>query len=289
MVNSGAILQKGTMRLFYNPQSSASLRVLLYLRCKGVPSSVVELVQVETNPAYREALGKYRTSAELMDGQPRVSVYILPEGDAEVKRLGTRDYLAFNCEGRVPVLQIKDTTQDGMRQLTQSSAILDWLEESLTGCLVQNSRGEYDNIPALLPEDAWQRAQVRQIINMIACDIHPLQNMPVVMEAISRYGMRDIDPQKHPFRVNFLRRGFESLEVLLSQTAGRFSMGDSLTQADVFLVPQVRNALGAGLDVAKDYPTVHRVWLNCLGQSSILTTLEECGGVVQQGVAVSRL
>ena len=56
-----------------------------------------------------------------------------------------------------------------------------------------------------------------------------------------------------------------------------------MTFADLYLVPQVRNGLGAGIDVAADYPALNGVWLRCLAVPAIYDTLMECGGMVQPG------
>jgi hypothetical protein len=60
-----------------------------------------------------------------------------------------------------------------------------------------------------------------------------------------------------------------------------FCVGRALSLADIFLVPQVRNALGAGVAVEIEFPAVWSVWCCCLSLDFIRETLEECGGVVQ--------
>ena len=62
---------------------------------------------------------------------------------------------------------------------------------------------------------------------------------------------------------------------------GTFCVGGALSLADIFLVPQVRNAIGAGLDVEADYPSIAAVWRHCISLPFIIETLEECGGIVQ--------
>ena len=89
----------GIFRLYFHKASSASLRVLLFARYAR--DNRLTLVEVEAAPKGAE------------------SAFMLPEGDPEALRLGTRDYNAFNPEGRIPVLQLAPR-----RQLTQSGAIL---------------------------------------------------------------------------------------------------------------------------------------------------------------------
>ena len=67
----------------------------------------------------------------------------------------------------------------------------------------------------------------------------------------------------------------------MCQCAGKFSVGDEITLADCFLVPQIRNALLAEIDLAGEFPTMSRVWENLLGVEMILGVLEEFGGIVQ--------
>lgn len=193
------------------------------------------------------------------------SLFSLPEGDPEAKRLGTTDYYAFNPEGRVPVL----LTDDG-RQLTQSSAIVGYLDSQ--------SRGPVH----LLPEDPWRRAEVEQITSIVACDIHPLQNRPMIDAAVRDFGMVAAPVETHPFRRRFIRRGFAALEAILERKVGQFSVGDSVSKADVFLVPQVRNALGCGVDVEAEFPRVYGVFSRCLDRVvAFREVLEESGGVRQ--------
>ena len=67
----------------------------------------------------------------------------------------------------------------------------------------------------------------------------------------------------------------------MQKCSGDFSVGDTLTLADCFLVPQIRNALLAEIDFPKEFPTKSRVWDNLLNVQIITDTLEEFGGVVQ--------
>ena len=133
------------MRLYFHKASSASLRVLLFVRYAA--DDRLTLVEVDGAPPGAD------------------SAFLLPEGDPEALRLGTRDYNAFNPEGRIPVLLLAPG-----RQLTQSGAILLFLmSTSPVGSPMR----------ALTPADPWQHAVARQLADIIACDIHPLQNKPV--------------------------------------------------------------------------------------------------------------
>ena len=244
------------MRLYYAPQSSAALRALLLVRIKNLEStSSIKLIKV----------GNARNKKEFETS----GVWLLPEDDEETKRLGTRSYLAFNPEGRVPVLLV------GTNQITQSSAIIDYLDSTLD--------------LNLYPKNPIEHAFVQQIVNCISTDIHPLQNNPLVSTAMM-LGMDKTgdDAKTHEFRKIAIRRGFESIELIFKRTAGKYSYKNDLTKADIFLVPQVRNALGCGIDVEKEFPIIYSVWENCLKIPAIHDALIECGGLLQPVGKVSK-
>merc|ERR1712217_812355 len=76
-----------------------------------------------------------------------------------------------------------------------------------------------------------------------------------------------------------------ALDSLLSATWARFAVGDALTLADVYLVPQVRNALGAGIDDEAEFPVVDRLWKTCLELPVFRDTLTEMGGLLQPPIS----
>ena len=237
------------MRLFYHPASSASMRVTLYLRCRGIPVSSVELVSTGFETDHRG-----------------IPVFTMPEGDPETEKLGTIDLTAFNPEGRIPVLLLPDG-----RKMTQSGPIVDYLEESI---------GHAGHRP-MLPDDPWPRAEMRRIMWIIAADTQPYQNIPFIIQAIGEWGMVKAAPTEHPLRLHFIRREFGALETILQQCAGTFAVGDEITLADCFLVPQVRNALLAGIDLEAEFPALSRAWENAVAVPEVAAVLEEAGGIVQ--------
>ena len=164
-----------------------------------------------------------------------------------LRRGAQRDesYLAVNPQGLVPTL-----VTDGGDVLTQSVAILEWLDESFPN-------------PPLLPVDPAGRARVRGIALAIACDIHPLNNTRVLSYLTGTLGVTEA--QKDGWYRYWIDTGFEALETRLSRerSTGRFCHGDTPTIADVCLVPQMANARRFKIDLAP-YPTLARIEAACL-------------------------
>ena len=107
--------------------------------------------------------------------------------------------------------------------LSESVAIIEWLDETYPE-------------PALLPRDPMARARVRELVQLINAGIHPLQNTKV-RKAISA------DPEtQRDWSARWIERGLHAYEARIQDCAGRFSVGDQLSMADLYLVPQVRNA-----------------------------------------------
>ncbi|HAW93824.1 MULTISPECIES: maleylacetoacetate isomerase [unclassified Arsukibacterium] len=143
--------------------------------------------------------------------------------------------------------QLVPTYVDGELTLNQSLAIIEYLEEMYPE-------------PALLPEDAAAKAQVRSLALDIACDIHPLNNLRVLQYLTGPLTLTD--DQKTEWIHHWLHTGFTALEQRLLRTSGEFCYGDSITLADVCLVPQVYNALRFKLDTL-EYPTISRLYHHC--------------------------
>ena len=152
-------------------------------------------------------------------------------------------FAAINPEQLVPVLT------DGDLVLTQSLAILEYLEERFPE-------------PALLPRDVGARALVRSLALEIACDIHPVNNLRVL-----RYLKRELhvsDEDKDRWYRHWIAVGFDALEQRLSRlSGGNFCVGDQPTFADICLVPQVFNARRFAIDMTA-YPRIAAVEGRCL-------------------------
>jgi maleylacetoacetate isomerase len=142
------------------------------------------------------------------------------------------DYLAVNPQGLVPALR-----PDQGEVITQSLAILEWLEDTHPA-------------PSLLPGDPGGRARVRAMAYTIACDIHPLNNLRVLNYLTGELGVSEA--QKTAWYHHWLGLGFAALEQQV-EAGARYCCGDSVTLADICLVPQMYNARRFQLDLAP-YP-----------------------------------
>jgi maleylacetoacetate isomerase len=138
-------------------------------------------------------------------------------------------YRAVNPQGLAPALDLGDGTV-----LAQSLAILEWLEETRPQ-------------PPILPRGALDRAIVRRMAGIIACDIHPLNNTRVGKK-LAEMGVPE--GAVLAWIQGWIRDGFDALEPLVEQHGGQFAFGDHATIADCCLVPQVYSARRFKLDVA---------------------------------------
>jgi maleylacetoacetate isomerase len=132
------------------------------------------------------------------------------------------DYTKLNPQNFVPTLV------DGEIELIQSMAIMEYLEEVYSQ-------------PSILPGSSIDRAQIRALANIVACDIHPINNLRVrrylsdKMEVTSGNQKRWIE--------NWIKTGFEAFEKFYNKgPRGKFSYGDTPTIADACLIPQIANA-----------------------------------------------
>jgi maleylpyruvate isomerase len=130
-------------------------------------------------------------------------------------------YRARNPQGLVPAIE----TDAGV--VGQSLAILEWLDET-------HPR------PPLLPADPFARARVRAMAQIVACDIHPLQNLRVLKRLKRDYDLDDAATQG--WARGWIEPGLQALEALVARHGGSFSFGDAPGLADCCLIPQLYNA-----------------------------------------------
>jgi maleylpyruvate isomerase len=154
------------------------------------------------------------------------------------------DYLKINPQGLVPALVLDDG-----RVLTQSLAIIEYLDETYRE-------------PPLLPAEPEARARVRALSQLIACDVHPLNNLRVLQFLEGPLGLAQ-NAREMWYR-HWVASGFAALEEWLARdpARGRFCYGDAPTMADVCLVPQVFNARRFSVDLAH-YPLIVAIDAAC--------------------------
>lgn len=151
------------------------------------------------------------------------------------------DFLARNPQGLVPALEI-----DGGAVLTQSLAICEYLDE-------------VHPEPAILPADPVERAHVRSFAQAIACDVHPIQNLRV-LDRLRGLGLDE--EQVTGWARTVIEDGLDACDRMIAGEAGRFCFGDSVTLADICLVPQLVNARRFGVDLR--WPRLLAIEAACL-------------------------
>jgi maleylacetoacetate isomerase len=190
--------------------------------------------------SYFRSSAAYRARIALnLKGLPyeTVSVHLVKEGGHNRRP----EYRAVNPQMRVPAL-----IAPGGEVLIQSLAIIEYLDETHPE-------------PPFLPKNPIARAKVRGLAELIACDIHPLNNTSPLRYLKHQMGQEQsaIDAWYH----HWVREGFEALEALVEP--GPYACGNSVTLADICLVPQVANArrLKVPLDA---FPKIVGVEAACL-------------------------
>ena len=166
-----------------------------------------------------------------------VSIHLTKDGG------GSRapEYRAVNPQMRVPALAL-----DSGDILTQSLAIIEYLDE-------------VHPEPPLLPSDPIERAKVRALADLIACDIHPLNNL-LPLQYLKRE-LKHEQPEIDAWYHHWILQGFEALETMLQP--GPYAFGGAVTLADVCLVPQVSNARRLKVPLDK-FPKIVAVDAACL-------------------------
>jgi maleylacetoacetate isomerase len=210
----------GVYRLYHYWRSSASWRVRWALAIKKIETELVPI----------DLLGDDAESAE---------------------------HRARNPLGYVPVLECLDVPHGQLgRYLTESSAIIEWLEETHPA-----SR--------LLPEKPADRAYVRAMAQLINSSLQPLVNPPV----LDRYSQDKEARKKWILDWNLIH--LPSFTKLATQTAGKFCFGDTVTIADLFLIPQLYSARRFDVPVEREFPLLDSIYKNALTTAECLASSPE--------------
>lgn len=169
-----------------------------------------------------------------------VPVHLLHDGGQQ----HSPEYRGINPQQLVPVLG------HGHRRLSQSLAILEYLDEMWP-------------TPALLPSTARERQRVRALALLVACDIHPLNNLRVLQYLEHEWAVPQ--PERDEWVKHWIVRGFDAAEAMLAghPSTGTYCEGDTPGLADCCLVPQVYNAKRFEVDLTP-YPTLRRINDHCL-------------------------
>ena len=154
----------------------------------------------------------------------------------------SEDYTEINPSHSVPTLVVGSGDQN-QTFIKQSVAILEFLEEA------------HPDTTRLLPPigDPLSRAQVRDLVGIIAADVQPVTNLRI-LQRLKSMSVDGTEWSKH-----FISEGLRAFENVIKNSAGRYSVGDSVTLADVCLSPAVDGAFRVGVDVGQ-FPTVKRIY-----------------------------
>ena len=151
-------------------------------------------------------------------------------------------YKAINPQQLVPALDVDGAV------LTQSPAIIEWLEERYPS-------------PALLPVDPMERAQVRAMAAIVGCDIHPVNNRRILEALRSRFAADDA--AINDWCAAWIVAGFDALDALVCAPGrGPFALGTQPTLADVYLVPQIESARRFKVDLER-WPRLMQIDAAC--------------------------
>lgn len=214
------------MQLYGYFRSSASYRVRLALSIKGLPYEAI--------PVHLRRNGGEQLS------------------DA---------FRALNPEALVPVLLDADETTGQSIALSQSMAIIEYLEEKFPQ-------------PALLPTTMADRAYVRSLALAIACEIHPVNNLRVLIYLSQT--LKISEEQKDSWYRHWCESGLAALEQRLASDTrtGLYCFGDAPSMADCFLIPQIANAQRFACDLS-GMPTLMRINAQCLSTAAFIRALPE--------------
>lgn len=182
----------------------------------------------------------------------QMSVHLVKDGGRHLQA----SYEAINPQKLVPCFIDNESTTP----LAQSLAIIEYLDEQYP-------------LPAFLPLDKEERAQVRAFAQHIACEIHPLNNLRVLKYLTETLQLTD--QQKKNWYHHWLSEGFNALEKILNKgPKAPYCFGDSPSLADICLVPQVYNAQRFEFPL-HDYPLIQAINARCLEKEAFHKALPE--------------
>lgn len=149
----------------------------------------------------------------------------------------------INPSGTVPALVIQRASETPVT-ITQSLAALEYLDEAFP-----------NHGPALLPSDPETRALVRTLCEIIGCDIQPVTNLRILKR------VAPLGADRAAWSKDLIEDGLRAYERIVSRSAGKFSVGDRITTADLCLIPAVWGAERVGVDMAM-FPVTYGIAQN---------------------------
>ena len=181
----------------------------------------------------------------------QASIHLRRSGGEQLKPA----YKAINPQALVPALE------DEGQFFSQSLAIIEYLDE------------RYPK-PPLLPSDAADRAVVRSMALLIACEVHPIQNLRLLNHLKSDHQQSDDDTIR--WARHWINLGLSALEqmVISLSEQGEFCFGEMPTMADLCLVPQLGNARRFGVDLSA-YPKLLAIEAACMTLAAFATAAPE--------------
>lgn len=170
----------------------------------------------------------------------KLSVHLVNNGGEQHQAI----YKEVNPQGLVPTLD------ENGHILSQSLAIIEYLDEICP-------------TPALLPTNPLGRGQVRSLALIIACDMHPLNNLRVLQQLKQQF--QATEAQVNEWYHHWLKQGFDALEKQLEHLPRKADVcyGNEVGLADICLIPQVYNAKRFNFSM-QDYPLINKINEHCL-------------------------
>ncbi|KAJ5708659.1 Maleylacetoacetate isomerase [Penicillium malachiteum] len=155
----------------------------------------------------------------------------------------------INPSGLVPALIIERDNEAPVT-ITQSLAALEYLHEKFPG-------------PALLPFDPESRAQARTLASIIACDVQPVTNLKI-LKRVAPFGV-----DRAAWSKDLIEEGLKAYETIVARSAGKFSVGDRITIADICLIPAAWGAERVGVDLGK-FPVTNAIIKNLDKEEAVI-------------------
>ncbi len=168
-----------------------------------------------------------------------IPVHLINNGGEQ----NAQNYRTLNPAGGVPTLVHNE------KVISQSFAIIEYLDEV------------FPESAALFPKDAFERSKIRQVCEVINSDIHPLSNLKVTHFLEKEFKITA--DQKSQWQNKWITEGLSAVEKTLAPYSGKFCFGDTMSAADLFLIPQLFSSLRFGVDISV-YKQLSAINDNCL-------------------------